>query len=93
MKPLVIPASTVNTAGASVVAQALSEIIAWVLETWWQVQVPIGIRLAIAVVLAAIPAAACHFTTDSPPPPVAREAVDNAAADAEMDAAEKARKK
>lgn len=85
MRPLVLPASTVNTAGASVVAQSLAEIIIWGLQSNG-VDVPEGIQLAILIVVTALGAAlACHFTTDTPPQQVANEAVKEAAKEEAVD--------
>lgn len=78
MKPFVLPAST----SLALVAGAIASILVWVLKQWFAVDVPDYIRDAIIVLLTAF---AGHFTTDSPPAPVAREAVADAAADAEME--------
>ena len=88
MRPLVLPASTVNTGGAAVASQALADITIWLFQNaGWTV--PEGIQLAISIVFTTVATmAACHFTTDTPSPTVAKEAVADAAADADMDAAE-----
>lgn len=85
VRPIVLPASTTNaTLGAAVTIIAV-----WAVRQWGGVEVPDYVAQSITAI---VTVALGHFTTDSPPPPVAREAVDNAAADAEMDAAEKKRK-
>lgn len=74
MKPLVLPAST----SIALVAGALASIIVWTAKQFGGVEIPDAIRDAIIVLLTA---AGAHFTTDTPPAPVAREAVDEAAKD------------
>lgn len=82
LKPLVLPAST----SLAFFAGAVATILSWALKQWGGVDVPEPIKDAAIVIITVL---AGHFTTDSPSAPVAREAVADAAADAEMDAAER----
>lgn len=58
----------------------------WAAKQWGGIDVPDNIRDAIIVIGTA---AAGHFTVDSPPAPAAREAVEQAAADADIEADKK----
>ncbi len=72
VKPFVLPAST----SLAMLAGALSTILCWALKQWGGVEVPDLVRDSLIVCFTV---AAAHFTTDSPPAPVAREAVSDAA--------------
>lgn len=82
MKPMVVPASTANMFYAA----CATTIIVWLLDQFAHVKIPGEVSAALTGLLTG---AAGHFTTDSPTPTVAREVVADAAADAEMDAAER----
>lgn len=81
MKPLVLPAST----SLAVLAGSLTTLTCAALKhAGWDLNVYEQGALTVLFTVAA-----SHFTTDSPSAPVAREAVADAAADADMDAAER----
>lgn len=82
MKPLIFPAST----SIALVAGAIASIIVWSAKQFGGIDIPDNIRDAIIVLATALGG---HFTTDAPSAPVAREAVADAAADAEMDESER----
>lgn len=83
-KPYVVPASTANM----FYAMCATTIIVWAAETFASIKIPAEVAAAITGLLTL---GAGHLTTDSPSAPVAREAVADAAADADMDAAERKR--
>lgn len=68
MKPLVIPASTITTA----LAGAVTVIVVWALRQWASVDVPESVAQAFTVICATLTA---HFTTDSPPKEVSKDAI------------------
>ncbi len=72
MKPFVLPAST----SIALVAGALATMLVWALKQWGGVDVPDYVRDSFVVIVTALGG---HFTTDSPPAAVAREAVSDAA--------------
>lgn len=82
MKPIVLPASTRNGA----VGLMIANVLVWVLKQFFNVDMPADVELNVAGIIVLI---VMHFTTDSPPPEVAREAVAQAAADADFDADKK----
>lgn len=83
MRPMIVPASSRNGGAAIMVASVLP----WVFEQFGiKMSVEVAVNLGGLIVLVVM-----HFTPDSPSPQVAREAVADAAEDAEMDAAERKR--
>lgn len=75
MKPYVLPASTT----VALASGALATILVWTLKQWGGVDVPDQVRDAFIVIATAL---GSHFTSDSPTPSVAREAVAEAAEEA-----------
>lgn len=82
MKPLVVPASSANMFYAT----CATTVVVWAAKQFAHVDIPNEVAAALAGLFTLVVG---HLTTDTPPAPVAREAVADAAADAEMDASEK----
>jgi hypothetical protein len=85
MKPLVLPASTTNAS----LGAAVTIIAVWAAKQWGSLEVPDYVAQSFTAIVTVFLA---HITTDSPSGAVAREAVDEAAADVETDAAKRKRK-
>lgn len=77
MKPIVIPASTTNAS----LGGAVTIVGVWAAKQFAGVEVPDYVAQAITLIVAVLLG---HLTTDSPPPPVARHAVEKAAEDAQQ---------
>jgi xanthosine utilization system XapX-like protein len=86
MKPIVVPASSANMAYATMAAT----VIVWCADEFAKVKIPSEVAVAIGGLLSLIVG---HFTTDTPAPTIAREAVDEAADAADADTAKRAAKK
>lgn len=72
MKPLIFPASTANAS----IGGAITIIAVWAARQWGGIEVPDYVAQSITLIVAVLLG---HFTTDTPPADVAKEAIDEAA--------------
>ena len=80
MKPIVIPASTTNAS----IGGAITIIGVWAVKQFAALEIPDYVAQSFTLIVAVLLG---HLTTDSPSASVAREAVAEASADADTDAA------